>query len=122
MALAPTSRSSSAHATGATPDLRGSEGAGAVKKVPHFFLCQTLKKMGSLDLGYVDSSSPQCEFKPLHPEEFRQNAHKMVNFIVDYYKQIETFPVLNQVQLDYLHNHLPGAAPYLLISAKIFIF
>jgi aromatic-L-amino-acid decarboxylase len=46
-------------------------------------------------------------------EEFRQHAHKMVNFIADYYKQIETFPVLTQVHPDYLRNRLPGAAPYL---------
>ncbi|KAE7997274.1 hypothetical protein FH972_001921 [Carpinus fangiana] len=69
--------------------------------------------MGNLDLGFVDSSSPQREFKPLDPKEFRQHAHKMVNFIADYYKQIETFPVLSQVQPDYLRNRLPGAAPYL---------
>ncbi|KAE8075820.1 hypothetical protein FH972_014507 [Carpinus fangiana] len=69
--------------------------------------------MGSLDLSSVDSSSPQREFKPLDPEEFRQHAHKMVDFIADYYKQIETFPVLSQVQPDYLRNRLPGAAPYL---------
>ncbi|XP_059450479.1 tryptophan decarboxylase TDC2-like [Corylus avellana] len=69
--------------------------------------------MGSLDLSSVDSSSPQREFKPLDPEEFRQHAHQMVDFIADYYKQIETFPVLSQVQPDYLRNRLPGAAPYL---------
>jgi hypothetical protein len=27
-------------------------------------------------------------------EEFLQHAHKMVDFIAEYYKQIETFPVL----------------------------
>jgi aromatic-L-amino-acid decarboxylase len=37
----------------------------------------------------------------------------MVDFIADYYKQIETFPVLTQVHPDYLRNRLPGAAPYL---------
>ncbi|XP_062152631.1 tryptophan decarboxylase TDC2-like [Alnus glutinosa] len=68
--------------------------------------------MGSLDMSSVESSSPQREFKPLDPEEFRKQAHQMVDFIADYYKQIETYPVLSQVQPDYLRNSLPGTAPY----------
>ncbi|KAL0654825.1 hypothetical protein Bca4012_075409 [Brassica carinata] len=35
----------------------------------------------------------------------------MVDFIADYYKTIETFPVLSQVQPGYLHNLLPESAP-----------
>lgn len=63
-------------------------------------------------MSSVESSSPQREFKPLDPEEFRKQAHQMVDFIADYYKQIETYPVLSQVQPDYLRNRLPGTAPY----------
>jgi len=68
--------------------------------------------MGSLDMSSVESSSPQREFMPLDPEEFRKQAHQMVDFIADYYKQIETYPVLSQVQPDYLRSRLPGTAPY----------
>lgn len=32
-------------------------------------------------------------------EQLRENAHKMVDFIADYYKTIEDFPVLSQVQV-----------------------
>ena len=32
-------------------------------------------------------------------EQFREHAHKMVDFIADYYKTIENFPVLSQVQV-----------------------
>lgn len=32
-------------------------------------------------------------------EQLRENAHKMVDFIADYYKNIESFPVLSQVQV-----------------------
>lgn len=32
-------------------------------------------------------------------EELRENAHKMVDFIADYYKSIESYPVLSQVQV-----------------------
>lgn len=37
----------------------------------------------------------------------------MVDFIADYYKGIETYPVLSQVQPDYLRTCLPKTAPYL---------
>lgn len=45
-------------------------------------------------------------------EQLRENAHKMVDFIADYYKSIENFPVLSQVQPGYLHNLIPDSAPH----------
>ena len=36
--------------------------------------------------------------RPFDAEEFRENAHKMVDFIADYYRDIEKFPVRSQVQ------------------------
>lgn len=49
--------------------------------------------------------------KPMDAEQLRENAHKMVDFIADYYKNIETFPVLSQVEVcfssvlqDYMQN------------------
>ncbi|WZZ69718.1 hypothetical protein YC2023_081088 [Brassica napus] len=44
-------------------------------------------------------------------EQLREYGHRMVDFIADYYKTIETFPVLSQVQPGYLHNLLPESAP-----------
>ncbi|GMP99272.1 hypothetical protein CsSME_00046805 [Camellia sinensis var. sinensis] len=44
-------------------------------------------------------------------EQLRENAHKMVDFIADYYKNIENFPVLSQVQPGYLSKLLPDSAP-----------
>lgn len=44
-------------------------------------------------------------------EQLRENAHKMVDFIADYYKYIEDFPVLSQVQPGYLRELLPETAP-----------
>nr|VDD58556.1 unnamed protein product [Brassica oleracea] len=44
-------------------------------------------------------------------EQLREYGHRMVDFIADYYKTIETFPVLSQVQPGYLHNLLPDSAP-----------
>ena len=39
------------------------------------------------------------DLKPMDAEQLRENAHKMVDFIADYYKNIENFPVLSQVQV-----------------------
>ncbi|KAF5937548.1 hypothetical protein HYC85_025054 [Camellia sinensis] len=49
--------------------------------------------------------------KPMDAEQLRENAHKMVDFIADYYKNIENFPVLSQVQPGYLSKLLPDSAP-----------
>ncbi|KAK4482368.1 hypothetical protein RD792_009521 [Penstemon davidsonii] len=44
-------------------------------------------------------------------EQLREYGHKMVDFIADYYKNIENFPVLSQVQPGYLRQLLPDSAP-----------
>ncbi|CAO2842914.1 unnamed protein product [Amaranthus hypochondriacus] len=67
--------------------------------------------MGSLGgLEFTNSSSPH-QFKPLDHEEFRKQAHKMVDYIADYYKNIEKYPVLSQVKPGYLVSSLPQTAP-----------
>ncbi|KAJ8747193.1 hypothetical protein K2173_010026 [Erythroxylum novogranatense] len=49
--------------------------------------------------------------KPMDAEQLRECGHKMVDFIADYYKTIETIPVLSQVEPGYLHKLLPDSAP-----------
>ncbi|KAJ0265501.1 Phenylacetaldehyde synthase [Hirschfeldia incana] len=49
--------------------------------------------------------------KPMDSEQLREYGHRMVDFVADYYKNIESFPVLSQVQPGYLHNLLPDSAP-----------
>ena len=66
--------------------------------------------MGSLGHDFTNSSSP-TEFKPLDHEEFRKHAHKMVDYIADYYKNIENYQVLSQVKPGYLLSSLPQTAP-----------
>ncbi|EOA32600.1 hypothetical protein CARUB_v10015893mg [Capsella rubella] len=44
-------------------------------------------------------------------EQLREYGYRMVDFIADYYKSIESFPVLSQVQPGYLHKLLPDSAP-----------
>ncbi|XP_043696584.1 tryptophan decarboxylase TDC2-like [Telopea speciosissima] len=66
--------------------------------------------MGSL--GTNLALTPHSEFKQLDPEEFRKQAHQTVDFIADYYKSIESYPVLSQVRPGYLRDRLPDAPPY----------
>ncbi|CAI9090272.1 OLC1v1025015C1 [Oldenlandia corymbosa var. corymbosa] len=70
--------------------------------------------MGSIDTNDEAYSKPlPTAFTPLDPEDFRKKAHTMVDFIADYYKNIEKYPVLSQVDPGYLRTRLPKAAPYL---------
>ncbi|KAJ7981378.1 Tyrosine decarboxylase [Quillaja saponaria] len=64
-------------------------------------------------MGSPGMNFPNSEFKPLDPEEFRRQAHQMVDFIADYYNKIASYPVLSQVQPGYLLAQLPQNAPYL---------
>ncbi|KAL5859976.1 hypothetical protein ACOSQ3_001270 [Xanthoceras sorbifolium] len=65
---------------------------------------------GSLQLnGYYRDNN--VGLKPMDAEQLRDYAHQMVDFIADYYKSIENFPVLSQVQPGYLHKLIPDSAP-----------
>jgi tyrosine decarboxylase len=37
-------------------------------------------------------------------EQLREQAHKMVDFIADYYNTIENFPVRSQVEVIFLYT------------------
>lgn len=50
--------------------------------------------------------------KALEPEEFRRQAHLVIDFLVDYYKNIENYPVRSQVGPGYLKKMIPQSAPY----------
>ena len=47
----------------------------------------------------------------MDPEEFRKNGHAVVDWIADYYKRIESFPVLSQVAPGQIRSSLPAQAP-----------
>jgi aromatic-L-amino-acid decarboxylase len=44
-------------------------------------------------------------------DEFRRYGYQLVDWIADYFKNIEEFPVLSQVQPGWLKNELPASAP-----------
>lgn len=45
------------------------------------------------------TASREGTLKPMDAEQLREYGHKMVDFIADYYKSIESFPVLSQVKV-----------------------
>ncbi len=44
-------------------------------------------------------------------QEFRRSGHAVIDWIADYYENIENFPVLAQVQPGQIRGLLPGSAP-----------
>src|SRR5215468_5043338 len=47
----------------------------------------------------------------MDPEEFRKHGHAVVDWIADYYKRIESFPVLSRVAPGEVRASLPKEAP-----------
>lgn len=45
------------------------------------------------------------------PDEFRESGKKLIDWIADYYEQIEKYPVLSQIQPGDIINQLPEQAP-----------
>jgi aromatic-L-amino-acid decarboxylase len=45
------------------------------------------------------------------PEKFRQEGKKLIDWIADYYENIEQFPVLSQVSPGEIFSKLPASAP-----------
>lgn len=69
--------------------------------------------MASLDFNNhapLETES-ECMGNPLDPQEFRRQAHMVVDFIADYYQTIEKYPVQSQVEPGYLRKLLPKSSP-----------
>ncbi|KAI3892520.1 hypothetical protein MKW92_011388 [Papaver armeniacum] len=52
-----------------------------------------------------------CSQNLLDPDEFRWQGHMIIDFLADYYKNVEIYHVRSQVEPDYLHKRLPESAP-----------
>ena len=48
---------------------------------------------------------------PLDLNEFKRQGYMMIDFLVDYHRNVANFPVLSQVQPGYLRKLLPTCAP-----------
>ncbi|MDQ3180879.1 MAG: pyridoxal-dependent decarboxylase [Acidobacteriota bacterium] len=44
-------------------------------------------------------------------EDFRRHGHALVDWIADYFENIEQFPVLSQIEPNWLKDNLPKSAP-----------
>lgn len=65
-------------------------------------------------MGSLDANLPVVTtdgFKPLDLDDLREQLLLSVDFIVDYYKNVDTQPVLPQVQPGYLRHLMPAAPP-----------
>lgn len=60
----------------------------------------------------VPKNPSSCSMSPLNLEEFRRQGYMAIDFIADYYQNIEKHPVLSQVEPGYLKNLFPKSAPY----------
>ncbi|RKD85984.1 pyridoxal-dependent decarboxylase [Mangrovibacterium diazotrophicum] len=47
----------------------------------------------------------------MSPEQFREEGKKLIDWIADYYEQVEKYPVLSQVQPGNITKQLPNNAP-----------
>jgi aromatic-L-amino-acid decarboxylase len=47
----------------------------------------------------------------MNPAQFREEGKKMIDWIADYYENIEKYPVLSQVQPGEIYNQLPTVPP-----------
>ena len=59
----------------------------------------------------MDSKAQPKSTFHMSPEEFRAQGHAVVDWIADYYAQIESFPVLSQVKPGEIRASLPAEAP-----------
>uniref|UniRef100_N1QWQ5 Aromatic-L-amino-acid decarboxylase n=1 Tax=Aegilops tauschii TaxID=37682 RepID=N1QWQ5_AEGTA len=70
--------------------------------------------MGSLGTNATSFSTfpdDKAAFEPLNPEDVRAYLHKAVDFISDYYTNIESMPVLPNVKPGYLQDELSASPP-----------
>ncbi|KAK3197936.1 hypothetical protein Dsin_021351 [Dipteronia sinensis] len=51
-------------------------------------------------------------FAPLDPQSFSDESKAVVDFIAEYYRNIEKYPVRSKVQPGYLSEKLPDTAPF----------
>ncbi|XP_022760137.1 tyrosine decarboxylase 1-like [Durio zibethinus] len=58
------------------------------------------------------TSNSEKPLHPLDPVSFTDESKAVIDFIADYYKNIEKYPVQSKVETGYLTTKLPDSAPY----------
>ncbi|XP_077210927.1 tyrosine decarboxylase-like [Tasmannia lanceolata] len=67
--------------------------------------------MGGLQADFLNNNSALL-INPLNPEEFRKQGYMVIDFLADYYRDIQKYPVRSQVEPGYLRKLLPETAPH----------
>ncbi|VAH53261.1 unnamed protein product [Triticum turgidum subsp. durum] len=65
--------------------------------------------LGTNPMSFSAISDDKAAFEPLNPEDVRAYLHKAVDFISDYYTNIESMPVLPNVKPGYLQDELSAS-------------
>ena len=68
--------------------------------------------MGSLTFDNDHENNSHFVTNLLDPKEFRRQGHMIIDYIADYYENIERNQILSQVEPNYLRKLLPESAPY----------
>jgi aromatic-L-amino-acid/L-tryptophan decarboxylase len=56
-------------------------------------------------------TEPNQQFGDMNAADFRRHGHEMIDWIADYFDNIESFPVISQIEPNWLKNSLPDHAP-----------
>nr|POE49881.1 tyrosine/dopa decarboxylase 3 [Quercus suber] len=67
--------------------------------------------MDSVKSDHMPSHTSSYNNNPLDPEELRRQGHMIIDFLADYYRDVEKYPVLSQVEPGYLRRCLPESTP-----------
>ncbi|KAK5772963.1 hypothetical protein PVK06_049265 [Gossypium arboreum] len=57
-------------------------------------------------------SESRKKLLPLDPVTFSNESKAVIDFIVDYYENVEKYPVQSTIEPGYLSAMLPDSAPY----------
>ncbi|GKC58317.1 tyrosine decarboxylase 1-like protein [Tanacetum coccineum] len=111
--MAFTSSGTMAQEFGAAPAPAPSmESAGMALQVPAILSAVVSKTCYyKYTFSYLFGSIKSNTMNPLEPKEFRRMGHTVIDFLADYYQNIQNYPVRSQVNPGYLLESLPDHAP-----------
>ena len=60
--------------------------------------------MGSVKSDHMPNHTSSHNINPLDPEEFKRQGHMIIDFLADYYRDVEKYPVLAKSNQDTSEN------------------
>ncbi|KAK7349452.1 hypothetical protein VNO77_06831 [Canavalia gladiata] len=71
-----------------------------------------MKRINTMNMKPQSDSPKIININPLDPEEFKRQGYMMIDFLADYIRNIENYPVLSKMEPGYLRKRLPASAPF----------